>query len=252
MCKCGWVYLPMYVCAHGSQWFPSAVFLNYFKNFFICLHACVHACVRVNMHRDQKRASDALELQLQEIVSCPVWMLETGFRPRNAFNWWAVSPALVILHFILLQQGLSLNPERISLASLAIPLALGILCLLNTWIAGGLPWVPSLNLGTWESKFSLHIVPESNLPRIICLNLCLKTVGWKLLAQRHFNIRNVINVSDNQNLSYRDHQMGQQVDSAGKGTCHQAWRAESHSWDLHSEKRGPISTSCPPTTICLS
>lgn len=50
------------------------------KIFIITLYICVHACqyvyhVHLGAHEGQKRAWESLELELQEVVNHPVWIL---------------------------------------------------------------------------------------------------------------------------------------------------------------------------------
>lgn len=65
---------------------------------------------------------------------------------------------------------------------------------------------------------------------------------------RHFNIGNLMDVSNNQNLNCWDYWLCQQVGSAGKGTWHQAFWPEFQLWDLHGGKRETVLISCSLTT----
>jgi len=56
---------------------------------------CEHAC---RCHGGQKRASDPLELELQAVVNCPIWVLgatlEASARGASTLTGRAISPAL--------------------------------------------------------------------------------------------------------------------------------------------------------------
>lgn len=55
------------------------------------------AHVSTDAHRNKRMAADPQELELQAVVSCPLWVLGTEFRSSaravSAFNQGATSPA---------------------------------------------------------------------------------------------------------------------------------------------------------------
>lgn len=76
--------------------------LYFYFIFFMCM--CVYLCVGictlcVGSQGSQKRALDALKLEVKAVVSHPVWMLRTelGFSATeaNVLNHWVVSAALL-------------------------------------------------------------------------------------------------------------------------------------------------------------
>lgn len=79
--KCGVCVYRVCVCVH-RVW--MCVHLN------LCECACMHTVwihIWVGTDRSKKRASDPLGLQLQEVVSCPTWVLKTELRSSERAVW---------------------------------------------------------------------------------------------------------------------------------------------------------------------
>lgn len=81
---------------------------------------CAH-CVYAGTRRGQRRVSDLLELELQAVLSCMVWVLTISFR----FSGGVVSalnskPFFQLSHLVFLKQGLLLGP----VANLPSPMSL--------------------------------------------------------------------------------------------------------------------------------
>ena len=53
---------------------------GYVRVWFICLCIYVHAC---GTYRGQKRISDPLELELQVVMSCLIWVQGTEIKPSG-------------------------------------------------------------------------------------------------------------------------------------------------------------------------
>lgn len=57
----------------------------------------MHAHTHAGAFKGQKRASDALEVELRVVVRCLMWVLEMRLefpvRPESALSFWAISPA---------------------------------------------------------------------------------------------------------------------------------------------------------------
>jgi len=86
---------------------PSSEKKNQKKKRFLFIH--VHAFGSILLclcgaHKGQKRASDLLELELQVVVGCLMWVLGTELRSfaraANTLNCRAVSPGSVVKRFL--------------------------------------------------------------------------------------------------------------------------------------------------------
>lgn len=58
------------------------------KSFFFCFSFCVSMCIcepECSANRGQKRSPDPLNLELQEVVSCPAWSTS---QPRICFSFY--------------------------------------------------------------------------------------------------------------------------------------------------------------------
>lgn len=73
---------------HFSDFF-FLVFFSFIKDVFVCLFS-VHMCLHELMHSmytgacEGRRALDTLELELQEVVSCLMWVLGIKFRSSTS------------------------------------------------------------------------------------------------------------------------------------------------------------------------
>ena len=58
-----------------SHYFLKCIYV--YLSVYMCVCVCVCNCGTL---RGQKRALDIPELELQEVVSCPIWVLKTKFK----------------------------------------------------------------------------------------------------------------------------------------------------------------------------
>lgn len=65
------------------------------------MSVCVWVCAQCRCCRDQKRVLDPIELELQTVRSCPMWVrgseLKSSGRAICALNHWDTFPALILL-----------------------------------------------------------------------------------------------------------------------------------------------------------